>query len=409
MIQGLKRKIEAGSGAMALPCALALALAAPAFAGGVGGTVNEVCRTSSDAAFRAKYCQAAKDSQKGYVANKSTSAIWGGVSVVCLAACAKVATAASPICKYSQIGGSVADGAITKKFVDSITGSAPTAADAFKKKDGVDASSLAKSQGGTRFDGDACLTAANTAKKSFDKKADAQKNVDGLNQLRDDTFAMNTGPKDKSPEFEGGDGRNSGAATGGASDACGEQALKTALGSIRCAAKTDPSLPAYVKSEKFIRDLERASGKSADEFFAGFDNPAEALLDSPAGAALSADAKAGIAESLLAMEKRSDSRVAAKDSEGYRPGSGKTKASGDGETGFDVNDAIANVLGQMNGEAKEEADSGVTSVTAGRAPAATAVDPEDRTISIFDRVKWRYGAISAREQLGAIAPGGGER
>ena len=80
-----------------------------ALAVGVDKMVSDVCKTSTDAAFRAKYCQAAKDNRKGYVANRSTAAIWGGVSVICLAACGKTYSGAGVVCKASNFAGGAGD------------------------------------------------------------------------------------------------------------------------------------------------------------------------------------------------------------------------------------------------------------------------------------------------------------
>src|SRR5690606_37577866 len=165
---------------------LSLLLPASAFAVGVDKAVSDVCKTSKDAAFRAKYCQAAKDNKKGYVANRSTAAIWGGVSVVCLAACGKTYSGAGVVCKASSLGGSAGESMITKNFVESLTGDAENLQELVAKKDAASATTEAgAADGGGKFDGDACTTAGTTALKSYEKIANSKQNERSLQDLRE--------------------------------------------------------------------------------------------------------------------------------------------------------------------------------------------------------------------------------
>jgi hypothetical protein len=185
--------------------------------------------------------------------------------------------------------------------------------------------------------------------------------------------------------------------------ACEESALSSALGTIRCAASVDPSLPPYVKSEEFLKDLAKASGKSPDDFFAGFESPAKSLFDSPAMGGFSEAGQKGAAEALLAMEKAAERNLlASTDGDSYRAGAGSSpkKVFQEDDSAFDVSGAIAGVLGQLGGE-KEPAAPGVDSIAVGqRKPAGGFVGPEDRKVSIFDRVRWRYGVVTERDHLG---------
>jgi hypothetical protein len=346
--------------------------------GGVDKKVADVCHKSTDAAFKAKYCSAAKDLRQGYNANIATSAVWTGVSVACGVACGKVA--GGIVCKIASSGGSAGEGILTKKFTDSImsegtkwggeavsgnaaSGTTEAAVDAPVAKGGVNA--------------DACQTAGTSALKAYGKFSDSKTTEKGLTNLRDQTKDMNT-PTGQKPVLYTGDTQNSGDTNGtnqsaavAGNEICSTGAIATAVGAIRCAASWDPSLPPYVKSEEFVKDLQKATGKSADAFFANFESPAKSIFDSALAAGLPESQQRGLADSLSAMEGYSDSKAA-------------TKVASTGSSGG----SYASV-----GGAKHAAD---------RKPAAGNYRAaEDRTISIFDRVQSRYGAISARDRLGA--------
>jgi len=64
-----------------------------------------------------------------------------------------------------------------------------------------------------------------------------------------------------------------------------------------------------------------------------------------------------------------------------------------------MNQMMAKLMGGQNGEEKASLDSG--ELIAGhhtREPAS--VSPENKTISLFDRVKWRYGSLIQKQRLG---------
>jgi hypothetical protein len=374
---------------------------------GVNKKVMDVCHQSTDAAFRAKYCSAAKDLKHGYNANIATTAVWTGVSLACGAACGKVPGVSGTACKIASTGGSAGEGIITKKFTDALAGEGlKWAGDA---KSGAED---APKSGGVN--GDACTVAGESALKAYGKLSESKQNDKSLTQLRDQTKDMNTPAAQNQVAFTGdtqtsGDtnGANQSAASAGKTDPCNDAAIATALGAVRCAAGADPSLPPYVKSEEFMKDLQKATGKSPDAFFSGFESPAKSIFDSPLVSGLPDSQQTALADSLSAMEGYSD-RKAAKTAANSPSIGGYSDTlpthSADDDTGFDMNGMLANVLGQLNGagdDANGAAAHAGGHLSAGRSPASRNVHAaEDRKISIFDRVQWRYGAVSARDRLG---------
>lgn len=380
--------------------------------GGVDKKVSDVCQKSTDAAFRAKYCSAAKGLKQGYITNLATSAVWSGVSVACIASCGKAV--AGIACQMAKLGGTAGESILTKKFSDSLVsegmkygGSAITG----KTADAGTATDAATSTSESKVNGDACAVAGTSALKASQKFSDSNQNDKSLTVLRDQTKDMNTPTGNAKGVNYSADTANTSLETAAATNpACSDAALGSALGAIRCAASADQSLPPYVKSEAFLQDLQKATGKSPDTFFANFESPAKSIFDSPTAAALPEGQQHALADSLSAMKGYADSKsagvamnAAPTNEMTTGAGAGHLRAAGEGDTGFDMNGMIAGVLGQMNGAAEEkngEATNPGSSLTIDRRPARNVHAAEDRRVSIFDRVQWRYGAVSARDQLG---------
>lgn len=391
----------------------------PTLAAGVNKSVSEVCKKSTNAAFREKYCTAAKDLKKGYMANFATSAVWAGVSTTCSFACGKP-SGAGTVCTVASVAGSASEGIMVKKFSDSLMSEGQKLIG--KKLSGDAPSEAAAVVSDKKVNGEACMTAGKSALKAFEKYSNSKENMKSLDTMASDTKKMDTqvsgntfttDSQNSNLEHSNESGALA-AATANATGICGENSITTALGAIQCAVRNDPTLPSFVNSEKFVKELQTATGKPADAFFAGFQNPGSAIAASPALASLGSSGKAGIADSMSAMERYSELKasgnIASTSNDGYRSGgAARPSAPGSGDD-FDMNGALAGMLGQLNGGAAAEIqpDSGVNSVSAGRAPAnAVIVSPEDRKVSIFDRVQWRYGAVSARQHLGGEFQNGG--
>jgi len=395
-----------------------LCLPSTLLASGINKKVSDVCRTNKSAAFRAKYCSAAKDYKAAYTASLSASAVWGGVTTVCGLACGK-AGPGGLTCKIASMGGTVGEGVLTKKFTDALKGEAMQYGKQAVTKDGKSeaATTTTTAEGATtasesKVNGDACMVAGTSAMKGYEKLSNSKQSEKSIGQLREQTKGMNNAPDSNAvfsaagtngPGATGDDSLSSSAMTSN-TEVCGDNALNTAKGAIRCAASADPTLPAFVQTEEFLKDIQKATGKTAEAFFDEYENPGKSLMEAPGMASLSGEQKSGVAESLSMMDRYSEMKVAGKGvtaPESYKSAGGTVKTS-EGEDGFDVNGVIANMLGQMNGEeAEKPAVDGVNTLAIGanRMPAGI-ISPEDRTISIFSRVEWRYRAVITRDHLG---------
>lgn len=395
---------------------LGLLTAISAHAIGTDQKVSSICKNSKDAAFRAKYCTAAKDYSQGVTTNQATSAVWTGVAATCTAACGKAVT--GPLCTGASLIGSAAEGILVKKFADTVMGTGTAAGQNLLTKNAEKSAPDAAQAGtqaaapATKFNGDACAVAGKSTLKAYEKYSQSQANEKSLGDLKkksDDMspttasgglgFRTETAP---TPANNGAGSIISAATAGGLSTACTESSVKSALGAIRCATASDPTLPSYVRSEEFLKDLQKATGKSADAFFGEFESPSKSLFDSASISSLPGAAQSELGETARAMEKLAGLNVGEKleSSQGYRAASVGHSAPSYGGDDFDLNGAMAQALsGVAAGDAAENAGTANAANPAARglASANLFLNPEDRTVSLFDRVRLRYGAIVTRD------------
>lgn len=396
---------------------------APSAALANSASVNTICADKNGAQVKDKQCTAAKDLLKGANSNKATAAVWTGVSIVCTAACMN--WAGTGACTASNVAGSAASTVIQKDFAGGLTSLGGTAATGLlgKKKETADTATQA-ANGAQDAAADAateasntaarkngfgpCLTAAQTTSQSIRKNKDAVDNQKNLRDLRKNSDEMTTGMGVNAAPVVGTglvgtqptvDAISAGTAPG-EDTICSEENIRTARGALACVGHMNRDLPPDVTSGRFLADLERITGKSADRFFAEFKDPVTSLANE-IGARLPAENQAAYGNGLAALAREA----------GSMPSAGVQVARAQGGGGYDsgyefdplagMGDALKGLMGGAAGANEggtSETQAGGTPAVANRAPAF--VSPEDKTISIFDRVKWRYGALIQRERMG---------
>lgn len=396
-------------GVLSLTLMFALSLGTPTsvFADNVRLEVARICRKEkqSQGGMKESQCKAAKDNLNGKNANTANAAVNSGIAVVCGAACANWSQAA--YCKYANLVGSAASSFIQKDFMSSLTPLATNAATNAAKKtvqqEGTE--QLAQTK-----DLAPCIQAATAADKSVKNFNHASQNGNDINKLGDQAARLDSGTDAAGaplPGFQetstGSKGITQSAAMAaeipGENTLCRAENLKTASGALACAGSMNPNLPPEVRSGQFLSDLEKVTGKPADQFFADFQNPGTSIMNA-LGPKMTAENQQLMAQGLLAMSQ--DTKF---------HGTTGTQVVGRGATNsdlpvdhFDPMASMQEVLAQLAGGKGEESaqNPGSLEMKAGgaiaRAPAF--ISPEDKTVSIFDRVKWRYGAVQQRGRVG---------
>lgn len=384
--------------------------------------VQEICKKDRQQknGMNENLCGAAKDNFKAKNANTSVAMINSGVAVVCSAACASVTN--ESVCQYSGMAGAAGTGAVEKNFMAALgpVGEKGLQSATTKKEPAVvtaEATTTTPTEAGTApseggIKAGACITAAQSAKKSYEKFNDAGKNKDGIEDLATNSKKLESTSGKDTPVVPSGDASNSdprfhqsamiAADFLPAGSLCSEESIATAVGALACAAQNDPSLPPEVKSGQFLKDLEKITGKSADSFFSEFNNPGQAIMNG-LGGKIPAKNQELLAQSLMQMGQSSQyTGSVGTQISGMGHGSSLLKDSNDFDPMSSMNDMMAKLMGGQAEEAQKIADSQELRVGGLKRDPASFASPENKSISLFDRVKWRYGSLIQKQRLGGI-------
>jgi hypothetical protein len=367
---------------------------------------------------KAPLCQSAKSAQDAADAASAGWKVWALVAGVCTVACAVSFTPAaaagySYACSGASIAGGIADAAITKNFTGALSGimmgGMGIAMTAMATKE-VAKEGAKKSGSGDMM---ACMSAAMAAlqvfmKASTESSSNSQvqsllKQIAAL-QSTNSTLASSGGSgftptgtgSANAPNPTGASGNSSGTQTGAPTAAatstpCGASASSPSTGAfINCAAATDGNLPPFASDGRGLKDLVQA-GRNPDAI-TGAGDPKGALM-AAMGGSFTPSGLTTLASTLDDMQQK----IGAYDgiSGAYASGGGGGEG---GEGGGDGGDAqmaamMAQMMDAMNPNAKKgEKPTGVAAVVFAaqvqkRSPSAIA---EDHTLSIFDRITYRY-------------------
>lgn len=422
MVQG-KNKMKTVASASLLACALLFSFDLPA--GPVQNRVTTICKQTPNLtqeqlkSARGSECGAARDQLNAHNTNTATGMIWTAVGAVCTAACAKV-SGAGALCTIGANAGTGSEAVLTQNFQAALTpvqnlSKGKTAAAGAASKGataGAKAAGAAKSSGSSS--GESCTTAATSVASAFTKIGNAGKSKSEINSLYKESKKLDgteTGEKTKVPTFKEEEDKTQNKISQSAlngkvptiNSICREENLRTAVGALACAAKTDPNFPPELKDGKFLKELEKVTGKPADEFFKNFKDPATAIAAAVGGKLDAAQAEK-LADVLVKMDQATGASKWNDDAGSSVADTGNsTEKSTESEP--DVNGMIQKMLSQLGEDGKEEGNAAVNP-SEEKAQAferkLASVTAENSSISIFDRVKWRYLVIDRKQGLGGF-------
>lgn len=376
-----------------------------------------------------QYCQAAEDAKKGASTDNTLFVVYAGVAAVCTGACVMQFTGygaaqASVACSGTGIAGAATDAILTKNYTSALASVAMGGIGAYQGVQNVTAGTAP--QGISKIM--PCVSAAMAAGQSFMRKsnadkqnktakenlADAEKLKGQKAQLTQNTSGMSGLTPPRLPSLgssgsggggggEGGGGGTSGI-TGGttqaASDApvsdCGRAASGgTFKDHVACALAQDQKLAPIVSHPNFLKDLQTTTGLTPDEFL----EKAETLGPTGAIGSVSSGFGPGGAEKLQAALQQVAEHVASgevdTDSAYAGGGGGGGGGGGSGDSGMSA--ALAGLMEKLNPKDEKDSNPGkndglkYANAHFSRDPAA-----EDKEVSIFDRISYRYARVSPR-------------
>ena len=359
-------------------------------------TLNQATLKSA----RGSECGAAKDQLNAKNSNTAGSVVWAAVTVICTSACAQGSSGET--CSYSNQAATRLQEALSKNFAAAVT---PIENSGLMKKKTTAA--IANEKSSNSKGGDACMSAAKSGLSSFQKAGNAGKSGKEIVSLYKESKKLDgtEGNGQKNAPTLAGD------TTGEKSELkntipgenliCREENLKTAVGALACAAKTDPNLPPSVRNGEFLKELEKVTGKPADQFFSDFKDPASAISAALAGTLdASQSQKMG---AILAALDQSTGASHMKDEPAIAIASASGGKASDADPELDINGLMKKLLGE-NEEEKTEEGSASASQEGFKAVERklASVTAENSSVSIFDRVKWRYLVLDQKQNLGGL-------
>lgn len=395
------------------------------------------------AAQKLSYCQAASDAKDAYEANASIWKVWAGVAAVCGAACAASMTGVFTnqyICMGVNVSALAYDSIKTQQFTSLLTqlpmigvgvmmnantnsGVKSTNAEIdekiadLKKENPQNTKAIEEleKKKEKKKDLSACLTTATAIGTTFMKKMSEESALQSLQQSLASILSLSAVPNTQSvsavtpslpelgatPENQAiaeaiARGENLDAqtdSTTSSGSACGSASSAGAV--IACAVARDSNLPPFVRTPKFAEEVGKFTGLSPDQFFGG-SNSAQGALMGALGGSLGRKDPMKLSDALNQMGTEAQASFGSGVGATYAGGGGGgfRSAGGGGDSVPDFGAMMGGIMGAFgpkDGKSKEDRSLGVSTVIfALKQGKPWAALPEERGLSLFDRVTFRY-------------------
>jgi hypothetical protein len=406
-------------------------------------TLEDKDSSTPQAAQKLQYCKAAKSAKEAFTANDTLWKVWAAVGGVCVSACALSFAGIGNqfVCIGVNVAAGVTDGVLTENFMgammaiggsvagymvnESFSNNGKTAANDAQQNTKQGTSKVKEAFKAEQKDIGACIIAATAGIQIYMKmqaketsKKTAETNLASAQALNE-SAATSTDTAVSAPTptpdptatnyAAGGSARPeviSGSSTSGSSgNPC--SGLNTSNGysntnigmAISCAIASDPNLPKYVSTPKFADDFKKSSGIDLGNFLNNSSSPEGAMI-----AASSGVLKPDQASRLGAAMKDLGQQVARREpNSAYSSGGGGFNHGGGSDPGMEG--MLAGLMNQFMPKQEGDGSQGTSTlpqiIFANQNKPAASI-PEDRTLSIFDRVTYRYYFVSPRMLQGGI-------
>jgi hypothetical protein len=372
--------------------------------------------SQSDLQQKLQHCQAAESAKRAKTASSVTSKVWMAVAGVCTAECVTVVLGGGGFCTVSSLAGTATDMAVTREFTQALMSIGGLGLSSPGMKFG--GAKVVESQvidgkvvGGksSKFNKGACLAAATSGIQAGMKMMaakDQQKIMDqeiaAAKQYTTSGSQSEFAPGGSRPNFadapygavRAGAGAvipRMGTGVAESSDPCAAGEAGNTKAALQCAAKVDPLIPTEVIAKNgFVSAFEKNGVGLSDLLTNQNAGAAEQLTASMAGG-MGGD---GV-RTLASAVKKALTEIG--DDPGAVMASSRGGAGGSGGSSEDdaMAQAMAALLKGMNPEDKEVqpgvSETEIEKALRTRSPASIAEDP---SISLFDRVTYRYTSVT---------------
>ncbi len=393
-------------------CALAFVLFAASPAKAL--SLEEICTDSlshpEKTPTKFSYCKSAQDAQVTADAESKLWKVWAGVATVCAGACASSITGVGTqtwVCQGANGLAGVIEGGVKKDLAAAMGGLGAAAGGVVLNK-ALDSGKKDPEKSPEKSkDWAACAGAAFAAGQSFskhktmnDSEASVAANLDSASKLKD---TQNLGFEKSANGLNLGQGAGTGSIAGGILAVTGSspQALGAPLvssgslksqGVIAGALAADRKLPPWVSDPKFAQEFQKVAKTELSDFMEKAKDPSSALT-SALGGSFSSASVSTVASALKELDA-----APGEDASGRYAGSGGGAGSGEKATvatDSSLSEMLSGFFGPKAGQMgkKQSGASEIVFADKTRSPASIF---EDRKLSLFDRVRFRYSRVSDR-------------
>lgn len=384
---------------------------------------NASTATTTAASQKLQYCQSAQSAKDAYSADTLLWKVWAAVAGACFTACAAsfAGIGNQYLCLGINAAAGVGDAVITKNYANVMMSIASSATGYIANNAINPAKPVVVTSGGktptkpaTQKDIGACLIAASAGFQTYThysgmktSEATAKNNLSLAQAVVDaqsSTVPVVTqtpiaAATNSTPGPGGGLGRSgtsgiiSNNTASGNPKACGTPSLASGNtgAMMQCAAASDSNLPKFITSSQFPNDFRKSSGLDLGNFMSRNDSPSSALVAAMSGP-LNSDQSMRLATAVKNLEQQMPNEITTTYSGG---GGGNTSSGGSSDPA--MGDMLSGLMGQLMPKQDGNSPQNNQGILAfGNQNRLIAAVPENRTVSIFDRVAYRYYFVGKR-------------
>ena len=360
-----------------------------------------------------QYCQAALASKKASDAANLVWKVWAAVGAVCAAACAaSFAGMAVSVyaCPGATLGASAADVVITKNYMSSMMG-IMAAGGAIMTRQISPPTDPSAAEAKTQPDLPSCMLSANAAFMAFSNhsrmlssrtamitsleaaQAIASNGTTVTNTQNTTAILGNTNSGSLLTTGSMVNTVSPGVMTSSGYKSSNGGCVGSSTVMTQCAIASDSTLPKFAGTPRFAADFKKVSGQNLQDFMTRDSTPKKALVAAMSGP-LSTDQSMMLSAAVQKMEQQISQSVPSATYAGGGHGGGSKQESGDPALG----DMLSGMMAQFGAKPGDNpAQSGLSNVIfANQNPQKLATLAEDQTLSLFDRITYRYYYVSNR-------------
>jgi hypothetical protein len=382
--------------------ALTLVLFATLFSYEVNAAGTSSCTGAGGQSQLGQYCGSTESSQQGSDANSSLWKVWGGVSVVCIHACMAGGggPAGTAACNVDTSAGSATQTVVSKNYSSGLTSIAETQGssaltskvtggnDPNSSEDGSDSDKKTADAKAKKAKASACSGAIAAASKAMSNYQSMQSATQAAQQTTKAAASLG------SNSIEGSGGATSQstvtASRGNASICASARQTSSAAETLQCAVASDPTLPSIVTSGQLPVAFTKASGTAFSNFGSNpSQSPGDAIAQAAAGSLNTSDGLK-VAALLKGMEGDLMANQGAMYASAGGGGSDNSDEAANAGAQAALQDQLKAMLAKSQGDQAQDQNSGISAVITANQNRAPAAVTEDKTLSIFDRVTYRY-------------------